>query len=170
MKHDTKREVFENQALAPLTRKLFDGSTVPNEIRWTHAEHETTLEGKSGYGKVRFAELPWAHATSKPFGSVFKPKRPNEDVRLERDKTVRVRRLTDIKPVIPTRKVGPEVLVCAGATKFDEAEHAVKVAEKIRAISERGPGEAQNQGILPRDCWDGQGKKGESQSHARLGA
>lgn len=118
---------------------------MPNPIRWTHEEHETTLEGHSGYGKVRFAEIPWSHATSKPFGKV-KPgevggvssRMPNQDVRFGRNaRSQPVRKLGEIKPVVPTRKVGPEVLICAGATKFDELEHAAQVIEKTIKIQAR---------------------------------
>jgi hypothetical protein len=50
--------------------------------RWTHAEREVLI---AQVDRLNHADVSgWSHATSKPFGSVFKPRRPNEDVRLER--------------------------------------------------------------------------------------
>jgi hypothetical protein len=65
-----------------------------NEIRWNQAEREAILTGRLGHGDVS----GWAKGVSRPFGSVFKPVRP------EVGKVARVsnpvRKLSDVHPII----------------------------------------------------------------------
>lgn len=89
------------------------GETVPNAIRYQHAELESTLEGSHGYGKVMFGEPTWAHATSKPFGSQFKAKRPEITGRCLLP-TVKVENLAHVKPFVPAPVVPvPQDIVVA---------------------------------------------------------
>lgn len=124
---NNQRQVIDNTALAPLTRKLFDGTNVPNEIRWTHEERESTLEGKHGHGKIRRGNPTWASATSKPFGSVFKPIRP--EVGKIPQACRKVENLSAIVPIIPyVMKSEPQVLICTVETPNTLAESRLRGA------------------------------------------
>jgi hypothetical protein len=56
-----------DKALAPLTHKLPDGSLIANSDRWKHAESETLITGKLGYGNVS----GWARGTTKAIRPEF---------------------------------------------------------------------------------------------------
>lgn len=47
-----------------------------NPIRWTHAESEDGSISRHSDRMIHADISGWSHATSKPFGSVFKPIRP----------------------------------------------------------------------------------------------
>lgn len=144
MNHN-KHKVFDNTALVPLTRKLFTGETVPTTERWTHAEGENLPTGKVAYERKRISigdVSAWATATSKPFGTPLKPKRPNEDVRFAKGEgskpitSIRAlreaqERLASLKPATQER------IVCADSEPVNVQEIMMERAAKCVAISAR---------------------------------
>lgn len=90
---------------------------------WT--EREGIAVDHISYGDVS----GWSRATSKPFGSQFKPKRP--EVETPRLASLKVRKLSDIKPM-PERTNGPEPVagLCfnRAKAKVDLTNEDVRVA------------------------------------------
>lgn len=88
--------------------------------------------GVTGYGKVSRADVSgWATGVSKPFGSVFKPKRPNEDKRLPVEKARKVNKLSDIVPFKPAGDTPTGKLCVSYVTPFNADAWREKVAARI---------------------------------------
>jgi hypothetical protein len=98
--------------------------------RWSNPEHDGIVVGKMGHGDVS----SWAHATSKPFGTPFKPVRP--EVEFKREAFSPVRSLKAIKPVQTGGNYhDPKAVTMSAPNRFDENEHMSKIASRRRAIA-----------------------------------
>lgn len=98
-----------------------------NEIRWQHSESTGILVDRLGHGDVS----GWSKGVSRPFGSAFKPKRP-EVGELVRESHP-VRKLSEVRPVIDSKHVAAHPVTFAEPTDFNETNHAAKVGEKSLA-------------------------------------
>lgn len=116
----------QDEALQSLTHRI-DGELLPNPIRWTHPEKETLITGKMGYGDV----TSWATGTTRA-------KRPEFNLTAHKPKPTPIHNMGELREagsrMAKTQPAKVEVITACTVTKFDENEHAVKVAEKIQAI------------------------------------
>lgn len=104
------------------------GSNTPNLAdRWT----ESCRDGDLPVGKLGRADVSsWAHATSKPFGSVFKPRRP--EVGIVRQEFQPIRKLSAIRPMMAVLADHNPASVCIPC---DSRESTVERPELQRTIS-----------------------------------
>ena len=99
--------------------------------RWTLPEIESTLEGKTGYGKIGFGEPRWAHATT-----WFR--RP-DDVEIPRHKSARVKSLRNLESFHANREEPKPICLDTTPyeTSFSKEKHEEKVRNTIRSIQDR---------------------------------
>lgn len=128
-KYDKDKDIREHTAIANLRVKpLYRGGT---RGKLMEPEHEGIRPANYCFGDIS----SWARGISKPFGTVFKPKRPLCDGKLER--------IIDPEDIGPDTVYGPflppeaPVVTATCLTKFDEVEHAVKQNKAVMAITAR---------------------------------
>lgn len=98
--------------------------------RWTHEERSAILVDRLGHGDIS----SWAKGISRPFGSVFRPIRP--EVGVQPVEFNPIRKLGNLVPFVPVKNdaMRQDITPCP-TTGFDETEYRTRCANGNVAIA-----------------------------------